>query len=93
MKELILKLILFIAKFVMQAIYFFIKIFTKHKNKVTLLSRQSNNINIDFILIKKEIENINRKESNNIKLQISCKKIPNNLLGKIKYCFYMLTCM
>ena len=93
MKEFILKLILFIAKFVMQAIYFFIKIFTKQKNKVTLLSRQSNNINIDFILIKKEIENINRKESNNIKLQISCKKIPNNLLGKIKYCFYMLKCM
>lgn len=56
MKNFILKIILHIAKAFMQIIYFFIKIFTKQHNKITMLSRQSNNINIDFKMLKEEIE-------------------------------------
>lgn len=56
MKNFILKIVLHIAKAFMQIIYFFIKIFTKQHNKITMLSRQSNNINIDFKMLKEEIE-------------------------------------
>ena len=50
----------------MKIIYFFIKIFTRQQNKVTMLSRQSNSINLDFRLIKEELEkeNIEIKEIN-----------------------------
>ena len=95
MKNFILKIVLHIAKAFMQIIYFFIKIFTKQHNKITMLSRQSNNINIDFKMLKEEIEQyliINEKK-NNLEIKILCKMIPENLFGKIKYCFYMLKCM
>lgn len=94
MKSAILTIILYIAKALMQFIYFFIKICTIQKNKVTMLSRQSDNINMDFKLIKEEIEKSNSKENTNkIKIEILCKKIPSNLFGEIKYCFYMIKCM
>ena len=56
MKNFLLILVLYILKLVMKIIYFFIKIFTKQKNKITMLSRQSNNINLDFKLLKEELE-------------------------------------
>ena len=56
MKKFILIILLYIAKFLMKIIYFFIKNFTRQQNKVTMLSRQSNNINLDFRLIKEELE-------------------------------------
>ena len=56
MKNFILIIPLYIAKILMKIIYFFIKIFTRQQNKVTMLSRQSNSINLDFSLIKEELE-------------------------------------
>ena len=95
MKEIFLTAILSIAKIALKFIYFFIKLFTKTENKVTMLSRQSNNINIDFKLINEELENCIKSDNNKESLQIKilCKKIPDNFLGKISYCFYMLKCL
>lgn len=111
MKEFILEAILYVARFIMQIIYFFIKLFTKQKDKVTMLSRQSDGINLDFELLKEEIEKRNLQvkkiENDNLKneelmhnknekaveIKILCKKIPKNILGKVKYCFYMIKCM
>ena len=101
MKNFFLSVTLYILKIGLKVIYFFIKLFTKTKNKVTMLSRQSNNINIDFDLIKEELEKINISNENNsirinnkkLQIKVLCKKIPNRLLGKISYCFYMLKCM
>lgn len=80
--------ILYIAKIGLNIIYFFIKLFTRQKNKVTMLSRQSDNINLDFRLLKEEIE-----KNGNIEIKVLCKMIPKNLWGKIKYCFYMIKCL
>lgn len=99
MKNFFLSVTLYILKIVLKVIYFFIKLFTKTKNKVTMLSRQSDNINIDFELIKEELEKINNFQSSNnatdskLQIEILCKKIPSEILGKISYCFYMIKCM
>ena len=98
MKNFFLSIILYISKIGLKIIYFFIKLFTKTRKKVTLLSRQSDNINIDFELIKDEFEKINKSEKDNLnktnlEIKVLCKKIPNSLLGKISYCFYMIKCI
>ena len=89
MKKNVLSVILYIVRFAMSFIYFFIKIFPIQKNKITLLSRQSNNINIDFEMILDEI-NKNHKD---IKVTVLCRKIPNDLIKKIGYCFYIIKCL
>lgn len=89
MKNIVVNIILYIARTGMRFIYFFIKLFTKQKdNKITMLSRQSNNINIDFRLLKEELDKLD-----NIELIIACKKIPENLGGRINYCFGMISDM
>ena len=94
MKNIILKIVLHIAKICMQIIYFFIKLFTKQQNKITMLSRQSNNINIDFKMLKEEIEHLySNEKKENLEIKILCKMIPENLFEKINYCFYMIKCM
>lgn len=96
MKEVILEIVLYLARLVMQVIYFFIKLFTKQKNKVTMLSRQSDKINIDFEMLKEEIENnklLFAKNSKEVEIKILCKKIPKGLYEKIIYCFYLIKCM
>ena len=91
MKNFFLSVTLYILKIGLKVIYFFIKLFTKTKNKVTMLSRQSDNINIDFELIKEELEKINNFQSSNnatdskLQIEILCKKIPSEILGKISY--------
>ena len=79
MKNIVVNIILYIARTGMRFIYFFIKLFTKQKdNKITMLSRQSNNINIDFRLLKEELDKLD-----NIELIIACKKIPENFIFSI----------
>lgn len=89
MKDFILKGTLYIMRMIMNFIYFFIKLFPVKKNKVLMISRQSDKINIDFEVLKDEIVN-NHKE---LKIKILCKKIPNGIIGKIAYCFYTIKCM
>ncbi len=69
-------------------IYFFIKLFPT-KNKITMISRQSNNETMDFKLLRKEIEN----RDPNVKVVVLCHKldggIDSTLKTKIKYIFHM----
>lgn len=65
---------------VLKIIYFFLKLFPT-KNKITFISRQSNNINIDFKLL---IEDLNNRYSD-YKVVVLTKKIESGLLNKIKY--------
>lgn len=62
MKKIFTKIVLYIARFCMSIIYFFIKLFTRQKNKITMLSRQSDNINIDFSLLREELESLAKNE-------------------------------
>ena len=44
-----------IFKFILNIIYSIFKLF-KTKNRITFISRQSNNINVDFVLLGKKIK-------------------------------------
>lgn len=83
MKYVIIK----IGIFFLNIIYFFIKLFPT-KNKVTMISRQSNTMSTDFKLIKDEIE-----KHKKYKVVVLCKKLDGkenaSLLSKIKYSFHM----
>ena len=48
MKDFIIVLVLKLAKAGMKFLYLFIKLFTRKKNKILMLSRQSNSVNLDF---------------------------------------------
>ncbi len=89
MRKLIQNSILYIARAMMNFIYFFIKLFPMQKNKILLMSRQSDQPNIDFKLIEEEIKSRNKQ----MKVVTLCKKIPREFLKKIGYCFYLIKCM
>lgn len=89
MKNFIQKCILYIARLIMNFIYFFIKLFPMQKNKILMMSRQSNEPSIDFKLLEEEIN----KRDKNIKVVMLCKKIPKKFLKRIGYCFYLIKCM
>lgn len=89
MKKIILKCGLYVLRAIMNFIYFFIKMFQVKKNKVFMLSRQSNEPNIDFKMLKSEI----LKYEPNTEIIILCKKIPKKFIKKILYCFYIIKCM
>ena len=77
-----------IGIFLLNIVYFFIKLFPT-RNKVTMISRQSNKESMDFKLIRKEIESRN----NGFKVVALCHKLEggiNSTIGnKIKYIFHM----
>ena len=89
MKSFAQKCILYIARAIMNFIYFFIKLFPMQKNKVVMLSRQSNEPSIDFKLLENEI----KKRNNQIKVVMLCRKIPKKFWKRIEYCFYLIKCM
>lgn len=84
----IIRIGIYISKVFLNIIYFFLKCFPA-KNKVVLLSRQSNKPNIDFELIEKEIV----KRNDAIQVKVLCKTLGDDLIERIKYCFYILKCM
>ena len=77
-----------IAKGFLNIIYFFVKMFPI-KNKIVMLSRQSNKPSIDFELIKKEI----LRKTGDIEIKVLCKVLKSNVKDRINYCFYILKCM
>ena len=89
MKKLFLSIILYIERFGMSFVYFFIKFFPIQKNKIIMLSRQSNDINIDFKMLLDEFSN----QDKNIKVKVLCKEVPKNIIGRIKYCFFLIICL
>ena len=89
MKKLFLSIILYIERFGMSFVYFFIKFFPIQKNKITMLSRQSNDIYIDFKMLLDEFSN----QDKNIKVKVLCKEVPKNIIGRIKYCFFLIICL
>ena len=48
-------ILIYILIFIANIIYFFIKLFPVNNKKITFISRQSNNITIDFKLLKNEL--------------------------------------
>lgn len=77
-KEKVLLMLLFIFKWHLRGIYFFIKLFTKQKTRVFFLSRQFNFVPINYEFIIEEL----KKE--NIDTKVICKKVSNGLNGLIR---------
>ena len=75
-----------IGIFILNTIYFFIKLFPINKNKVTFISRQSNEVSLDFTMIAKEL----KQQNENIKIVFLCKKLGTSFSEKLKYCFHMV---
>lgn len=70
MRKIILKTFIFL----LNIIYFFIKLLPT-KNKIVMISRQSNEINLDFRLLKKELED-------KYKVVVMCKTLPGGTKAK-----------
>ncbi len=68
-------------KLLLNVIYLFFKLF-KRRNQITLISRESNEINVDFKLLEREL----KKELKDYKIVVLCKKMDNKFL----YAFHML---
>ncbi len=79
--------ILKLAILFLNIIYFFIKLFPT-RNKITMISRQSDNITTDFKLLKDEIN-----KCTDYKVIILTKKLKPGLKNKIAYIFHMFTQM
>lgn len=77
-----------IGKSLLNIVYFFIKMLPA-KEKITMLSRQSNKSNIDFELIKEEI----LKRTDKVEIKILCRVLRKDLKERINYCFYIFKCM
>jgi len=67
-------------------IYMFIKVFPINKNKITFLSRQSNEIPLDFKLLKEELILQNKE----VKIIMLCKRLEKGVKSGIRYSFHML---
>ena len=87
MKIKILQLFVTVGQFFLNLIYSLMKI-RRTKNKVVLLSRQSDEKSLDFKLLEESL-----KENKNIKVKCMCKFIRKSLISKIIYCFYMFKIM
>lgn len=72
-KKLVLVFLLIIFKYHLKLIYFFIKIFTKQKSEVFLLSRQFNELPLNYELLIKELN------KNKISYKYICKKVPSSI--------------
>ncbi len=88
MKNVIILIGINTLKIVANIIYALIKIIPT-KNQIVLISRQSNKITLDFDLLKKEINNREKK----IKVVVLCKKLEKGIKNKILYIFYSLKMM
>ena len=69
----------------LNVIYFFIKLFSRQKNKITFISRQGNDLPIDFKMILEELKN----ENEGAETVILCKELKDRIKNKIEYFFHM----
>ncbi len=74
-----MKIIILVYKAIINVIYAFLKSTTKKRNKVVFLSRQSANINKDFLMIKKQLKGL---ETDQI-----CVRDNGNISSKIRLAY------
>ena len=77
---------IYIFKLFLKIIYFFLKLLPTNSKKIVFISRQSNDINIDFKLIKEEIG----KRNKDIKMVFICKRLEKGLSSKISFFFTLI---
>lgn len=70
--------ILYLLKWHLISVYFFIKIFTKQKKQVLFLSRQFNNVSLNYQRVIDELE------KNDIKYKCICKKVDSSVNDSVR---------
>ena len=88
MKKKIVVITINIFKILLNIVYSFIKLFPI-KHQVVMISRQSNNVTLDFQLLKEEM----KKHDNKLKVIVLCKKLEKGLINKLIYCIYIFKIM
>jgi len=73
-------ILLYIFKWHMQFIYFFIKLFTRQREQVFFLSRQFNELPLNYKYIIDEL----KRQKSDIKIKIICKKVGSELNETIR---------
>lgn len=73
-------ILLYIFKWHMQFIYFFIKLFTRQKQQVFFLSRQFNELPLNYKYIIDEL----KRQKSDIKIKVICKKVGSELNETIR---------
>lgn len=81
-----MKLIIGFFKMSLSIIYFFLKLLPINNKKVVLISRQSDKVPLDFILLKQEILAID----SDYHVVYLCQMLKSGLLNYIKYAFHIL---
>lgn len=87
-KKAILYIVITILKFLANIVYLFMKLFPT-KNRIIMITRQSNNVTLDFKLLREYIE----KNNSSIEIKIFAKKLEKGIYNKILYTFYILKLM
>jgi len=75
-----------LAKLSLKTIYPFFKLFPKNPNKITFLSRQTNEPSIDYELLAAELQS----RSENIEIVMLCKRAEKNLKEIFQYSMVMI---
>ena len=70
---------IYLLKLNLKLVYFFLKLLPTNKSKIVFISRQSNNISIDFKMIAEKL--------NKYKVVIISKKIDTGIINYLKYYF------
>ena len=80
------KTLIMILKFFLKLIYFFFKLLPTNNKKVVFISRQADEVTLDFQMISDKLI----EEDPNIKIVFICNRIKNSLSGYVKYFFVFL---
>lgn len=80
-----MKIIVNIGIFFANIIYFFFKLLPTNNKKISFISRQSNDVALDFVLLKKEL----LKKEKDLEIVELCKTIDSGIKNKIKYFFHI----
>lgn len=83
-----MEIIIYLARGILNVIYFFMKL-APVKDKVTIVSRQSNTETDDIRMLREEIEGI----SPNTQVVCLCRKTVGGLSSKVRYAFHVLNQM
>ena len=75
-------IVIFFFKILLNIFYFFCKFLPVNKNKILFLSRQSNEINLDFKLLYKELS----ERHKDIKAVFICRRVEEGILSKLSFC-------
>jgi CDP-ribitol ribitolphosphotransferase len=86
MKESNMAILVIVYKMNLKLIYFIMKMFPIHKNKIVLLSRQSNKPSLDFLLLEKALYS----KHPHIEIVVLTKKLDQSFAGGIIYYFHTL---